>query len=172
MKLQAPYAWLTNALLFQVGWFICVLTGSIPALFATLIILFIHFKWIGSWQIERDIILTTWLLGSALDSFLVQLNIIQLSTPSLLIPLWLSCLWVLFATLLNHCLSWLQSKRLLSMLLAPPIAALSYFAGDKLTSVTINTTGLIIIGICWAGLFPLLLSFAQLFTKQNLVNTP
>ncbi|RDH43325.1 DUF2878 domain-containing protein [Zooshikella ganghwensis] len=167
MKLNAPSALIANALLFEVGWFICVLAGSLPALISTLVILVIHFKWIGNWRTERDIILITWLLGSALDSFLVQMNIIQLPTPSLLIPLWLSCLWILFATLLNHCLKWLQSRPLLSMALAPPFAALSYFAGSQLTLVTIDTTGLVTIGICWAVLFPLLLSFAELFSKKS-----
>ena len=161
-----------NAVLFQAGWFACVLGGNNVAMIATALILFVHLTWIGSWNKEKQLLAITFLLGCTIDSFLGNLNILQFSThpddTGRLLPIWLACLWLLFATTLRHSLDWFRNHRLLGALFGFFGGPLSYFAGSKLANVTLaqptwQTLG--ILAIIWSINIPLLQSFSQAWLK-------
>lgn len=160
---------LANYILFQGGWFACVLGGSQIALFTTVAILLIHFIWIAQWRKEREIIVICLLLGCAIDSFLGNLNILQFHPESRLLPLWLACLWVLFGTTLRHSLDWTRTHKLAGALLGGIGGPASYFAGAKLTEVSLaqpqwQTLG--ILALIWALLVPLLQSFSEAWANK------
>ena len=160
---------LANYLLFQGGWFACVLGGNQVALAATLTILLVHFIWISPWRKEREIIVICLLLGSAIDSFLGNLNILQFNSDSRLLPLWLACLWVLFGTTLRHSLDWTRTHKLAGSALGLLGGPASYYAGSKLTEVSLaapqwQTLG--VLAIIWALFIPLLQSFSEAWIKK------
>lgn len=150
---------LANALLFQLGWFTCVLAGDSLWLLLGGVILLAHFRWIGRWTDEGPMIVGITLVGVALDSFLHWLGVFQFQQVSLLIPLWLMLLWALLATTLRHCLAWSARPWWLAVLLGGLGGPLSYYAGGRLAGVTFpygERPTLIGLGLLWALLLPLL----------------
>ncbi|MDD0995826.1 DUF2878 domain-containing protein [Pseudomonas sp. TNT2022 ID1044] len=150
---------LANALLFQLGWFACVMGGNSLWLLVALAALVIHLLWISSWGREGRLILAVVVLGTAVDSFLRWLGVFEFKDLSPLIPLWLMLLWALLATTLRHCLHWSASPMWRASLLGAVGGPLSYYAGGQLAGVRFPfgvLPTLIGLGLLWALLFPLL----------------
>lgn len=148
-----------NALLFQLGWLACVLGGNSLWLLLALATLVIHLRWISSWAEEGRLILCVVIVGTAVDSVLRQLGVFRFADASPLIPLWLMLLWALLATTLRHCLAWSARPWWLASALGAVGGALSYYGGGRLAGVQFpygEVLTLIVIGLLWAGLFPLL----------------
>ncbi|MFK0573378.1 DUF2878 domain-containing protein [Endozoicomonas sp.] len=162
-----------NYLLFQIGWFACVLGGNPIALAATTVVLFIHLTWIGSWKKEKQLLAITFLIGCAVDSFLGNLHILQfgsqLNDYGRMLPLWLACLWLIFGTTLRHSLDWSRNHKLYGSLLGLFGGPLSYLAGAKLTDITLAQPlwqTLLTLAIIWAMIIPLLQSFSQAWLNK------
>lgn len=150
---------LANALLFQLGWFTCVLSGDSLWLLLGMAILLAHFRWVGRWADEGPMTLGVTLVGIALDSFLSWLGVFQFQQVSLLVPFWLMLLWALLGTTLRHCLAWSTPPWWLACVLGALGGPLSYYAGGRLAGVTFPYgTGptLVGLGVLWALLWPLL----------------
>ncbi|EIK62276.1 DUF2878 domain-containing protein [Pseudomonas lactis] len=155
---------LANAVLFQCGWFVCVLGGDSRWLLIGIAALGVHLLWISSWTREGQVILAVTVLGTLVDTALRGLGVFEFNTPGPLIPLWLILLWALLATTLRHCLAWSAQPWWLASLLGALGGPLSYYAGSQLAGVsfgygTIPT--LIGLALLWAMLFPLLHRIAQ-----------
>ena len=156
-----------NAVLFQIGWLTCVLGGNSPWLLIALAVLVIHLRWISSWAAEGRLILCVVIVGTAVDSVLRYLDVFRFADASPLIPLWLMLLWALLATTLRHCLAWSARPWWLASALGAVGGALSYYAGGRLAGVQFpygEAATLIVIGLLWAGLFPLLHLMARRLT--------
>src|SRR3990167_3002789 len=97
---------IANALLFQLGWFACVFGGDSLWLLLVAAAVAVHLLWVSRWAAEGKLLISVFLAGSALDSFLLNLGVFDFGEPRSLIPLWLALLWLLLATTLNHCLAW------------------------------------------------------------------
>ncbi|GLH46111.1 DUF2878 family protein [Pseudomonas moraviensis] len=150
---------IANAVLFQLGWLACVLGGNSLWLLLALAALVIHLRWISSWAAEGRLILCVVIVGTAVDSVLRYLDVFRFADASPLIPLWLMLLWALLATTLRHCLAWSARPWWLASALGAVGGALSYYAGGRLAGVQFQygeAATLIVIGLLWAGLFPLL----------------
>ena len=161
---------LINYLIFQIGWFVCVIGGNQSALLFTLFALSIHLLWIGSWRQEKQLLVICLLLGSAIDSFLGNLQILQFSGDSRLLPGWLACLWVLFGTTLRHSLDWSRQHKSLGAILGLIGGPASYYAGSKLTDVSLAEPlwqTLLILAVIWALVLPLLQSFSEAWLKKT-----
>lgn len=150
---------IANAVLFQLGWLACVLGGNSLWLLLAVAALVIHLRWISSWAAEGRLILCVVIVGTAVDSVLRYLDVFRFADASPLIPLWLMLLWALLATTLRHCLAWSARPWWLASGLGAVGGALSYYAGGRLAGVQFpygEAATLIVIGLLWAGLFPLL----------------
>lgn len=150
---------IANAVLFQLGWLACVLGGNSLWLLLAVAALVIHLRWISSWAAEGRLILCVVIVGTAVDSVLRYLDVFRFADASPLIPLWLMLLWALLATTLRHCLAWSARPWWLASALGAVGGALSYYAGGRLAGVQFpygEAATLIVIGLLWAGLFPLL----------------
>ncbi|WP_130888180.1 DUF2878 domain-containing protein [Pseudomonas sp. Sample_21] len=150
---------IANAVLFQLGWLACVLGGNSLWLLLALAALVIHLRWISSWAAEGRLILCVVIVGTAVDSVLRYLDVFRFADASPLIPLWLMLLWALLATTLRHCLAWSARPWWLASGLGAMGGALSYYAGGRLAGVQFpygDIPTLILIGLLWAVLFPLL----------------
>ncbi|WP_130928622.1 DUF2878 domain-containing protein [Pseudomonas sp. Sample_20] len=150
---------IANAVLFQLGWLACVLGGNSLWLLLALAALVIHLRWISSWAAEGRLILCVVIVGTAVDSVLRYLDVFRFADASPLIPLWLMLLWALLATTLRHCLAWSARPWWLASGLGAVGGALSYYGGGRLAGVQFpygDIPTLILIGLLWAALFPLL----------------
>ena len=155
---------LTNAALFQLGWFACVVGGNSLWLLVPLAALVIHLLWISRWADEGRLILSVVLLGTTVDSTLRWLGVFDFADVAPLIPLWLMLLWALLATTLRHCLAWSAHPWWLASALGAIGGPLSYYAGSQLAGVQFpygQWVTLIGIGALWAMLFPTLHFMAQ-----------
>jgi hypothetical protein len=150
---------IANALLFQLGWFACVLGGDFVAFTATLLVLVLHKLFFVNSRAEWYLIVIAGFIGLIVDNLIAMQGILVFESPSLFnIPVWLACIWVLFATTLNHSLAWLKNRYLAASALGAISAPMSYLAGSKLTAVTLAEpamTSLMIIGACWAIMLPI-----------------
>ena len=150
---------LANAVLFQCGWFACVLGGNSRWLLVAVAALAVHLLWISSWSREGQVILAVTLLGTVIDTSLRTFGVFHFSMPGPLIPLWLIVLWALLATTLRHCLAWSARPWWRASLLGAVGGPLSYYAGSQLAGVSFGygTTATVIgLGLLWALLFPVL----------------
>jgi hypothetical protein len=145
---------ITNAVLFQVGWFVCILCGSFWAGVFTLAAIAFHFMMV---QQRRDDTVAV-LIAIAIGSLLLHTGQIQFAESAYLPPLWLVCLWALLGITLNHSLVWIYSRPLWSALLGAIAAPLSYLAGVSLSSAEWSSPlvrVLPIIAILWLVVLPL-----------------
>ena len=154
-----------NVLLFQLGWFLCVLGGDQIALIAVPVILLLHLGYINDQAGEWKLLVGMFLIGLLVDVTLVNSGVLLLSANAgVLPPLWLMLLWPLFATLLNHSLAWFKSHLGLAAVSAAIAAPLTYMAGVRLSDVTFfdpQWLALLVIALCWALAFPLALVLAR-----------
>jgi len=158
---------LLNALLFQVGWFSCVLGGDLLAVVITATILLVHSQWLMRSSREWLLIALVAVIGISLDSFWSYNGLLQFPGVALGIPLWLACIWLLFATCLCHSFNWLQQRLLLASLLGAVAGPSSYLAGAAMADVVLGEPQLFsiaLMALAWAFMFPLLLKFAQVIT--------
>ncbi len=173
MRLSMPMTkMVANAVLFQIGWFACVLGGTGPWLLVPAAVLCIHFFWISSWAAEGKLMVTVVLAGAAIDSFLMQVGVFEFPGESKLVPLWLAALWAMLATTLNHCLAWTARPIWLASLLGAISGPLSYFAGAAIAEVELpleQGMTLVTLAATWAIVFPLLHGFAHIYRQQWLV---
>lgn len=164
-----PVKLIANALLFQLGWVAAVLGGNSFWLVIPLLALLVHFTWISSWAAEGKLVMSVFLAGSALDSFLMHLGLFAIPGDSDLIPFWLAVLWALLATTLNHCLAWSRPWWIAAGVGAVG-GSFAYIAGAQLTEVELPLgTGpsLMILAAIWALVLPVLHGFAHMYREQH-----
>jgi len=169
-----------NFILFQIGWFACVVSAARQlewlALLSIGIIIAIHLFLIKNRVSELQLILTTGMIGLILDSTLITLGVF---TPASdfgfpgIAPLWLVGMWMLFGITLNHSLRWLHQRYVIAALLGFVFAPLAYWAGQRLGALTFPSShsavaSLMIIGGCWLLVTPLLLLTSRLLKRQTL----
>lgn len=159
-----------NALVFQIGWLLCVLAGAnqFPWLgtLTALIIVTWHIRNASSPRNELLLILSAGMIGAAWDSLLVLVGWLQYPSGTLIentAPHWIVAMWMLFATTLNVSLKWLKQRPLLASIFGAIGGPGAYFAGYKLGGVEIPdlTTAMIALALGWALLMPLLMELAR-----------
>ncbi|WP_111639065.1 DUF2878 domain-containing protein [Marinomonas shanghaiensis] len=153
---------LLNAILFQTVWFICLLAGNLWALAVTILYLFLHDRYFMHTRREWRLFAVFLMLGLLVDGTLFQVGIFSSSANNLdsikWPPVWLLCLWVSVATLFAHSLSFLRSRYLLGALMGAIGPTLSYFAGAKLSGISLAEPiglTLLIVAIVWSLVIPL-----------------
>ena len=155
-----------NFVLFQAGWFACVLSAARG------------YPWIGTsvaaaivaWHAlraerpatELKLIAIVVLLGAVWDSALVMLGWIAYPNGTLIAgtaPHWILALWALFATALNVSLRWLKPKHWIAALLGAVSGPLSYWAAARLGAVAFVEPMRVVIALAvgWALIMPTLM---------------
>lgn len=150
---------LVNALLFQVGWLICVIGGDAWALTVGIALLVAHWQWVSRDRREWAVIALGALLGIAVDTLLHALQLFRFTEVTTGVPWWLAVLWLLFMTTLNHSLAILQRYPLWALLLGAVAGPASYYAGVQLGAAQFglsSQTALALLAVVWAALLPLL----------------
>lgn len=158
-----------NFLLFQAGWFACVLGAArgFPwqgALVALLIAAFIVFRSRNP-RDELSLVLVAALAGFAFDSVLAMTGWVSFAGAvplSALAPVWMVALWALFATTLNVSLRWLREWPVLGVLFGAIGGPVAYYAGERLGALQFADPllGLTAVAAGWALATPLLSALA------------
>jgi len=159
-----------NVVLFQMGWFACVLGAAhgLPwvGTLAAVGIIGWHLAHAGQPTRELALVAAAALLGAIFETLLVQTGWVRFETGTLIegtAPYWMVTLWAIFATTLNVSLRALRSHGWLAALLGALGGPLAYYAGARLGALELTTAGaaLVAIGIGWATLTPALLHAAR-----------
>ncbi|MGC3981608.1 MAG: DUF2878 domain-containing protein [Steroidobacteraceae bacterium] len=163
---------LINFIAFELGWFAVVLGAArnflgVGLLVAALVVL-LHL-WL-SLQPRREIqlVLLVLLLGTGWDSVLTVAHIIVYPSGqyvSYLAPIWITAVWVLFATTLNVSLVFLRRRYGLAALFGAIGAPLSFLGGMKLHALSFPdlSLSLSVLALGWALLMPILIWLAPRF---------
>ena len=161
---MSKYKNIFNIIGFQTGWWACVLSmkNGYPYLgpLVMSIFLFFHFIKLENRNKELLFVLLVGLIGTFVDTVLLQINIIEYRggyTDSIA-PLWISTMWLGFAATINHSLGWLNNKWILSFTLGAIFGPLSYFTGIKFEALQFEISALTIsvLALLWGGMIPYL----------------
>lgn len=166
--LGSASAKVVNVLMFNAAWFAILLTqSSFIAPVIVILSLFAHFQVMGKGKPELLLIAGVTSLGFVIDQTLFGMGVFNLAGKAALAPLWLTCLWPVFATTLMHAFDWLQGKLILSSVVGAVGGCLSYIAGARLTLIDFGSAlwGPLIIAALWAIIFPLFLKISEKITE-------
>lgn len=148
---------LFNAVWFQVTWFLAVL-GREDALHVTVAMLLLHLLLAPSTMRELKQVLALATIGISVDAGFSLLGLFQFAGGAL-IPAWLVCLWMAFATTLNRSLSFLGRNTLLTILAGAFVIPFNYWVGQKLGAVEFGyplPLTLVAMSCVWAVTLPFL----------------
>lgn len=166
-----------NFVLFQIGWFACVLGAAkqMPWLGVIVVAAIIAWHLSQAKQAKPELILLALVLiiGGSFDQLMLSSGLISyqahgwefLNNPSALTPAWILALWAEFVTILNVSLRWMHGKWLIAVLFGAIGGPLAYMGAEKLGAVTLNNLPVtyIALGLGWAIFTPLLLKFSERF---------
>jgi len=155
-----------NFVIFQLGWFACVLGAAnkqvLWAVIATLVYIAFHAWRSPTPKTEISLLLKAFVFGLVADTLIMHLGYINFGDawPSpYLSPLWMWILWVLVATTVNGSLSWLRGRPVLAAILGGICGPLSYEAGIRLGAgewgPRAQLPGFIVLGLIWALAIPI-----------------
>ena len=167
---------LINIASFYLGWFACLLgaTQNMPRLGALVMaaLLVLHLVLAANRGQELRFILVTGLLGTCLDSLLMLSGLYTFTNHTLtwLCPVWLTTLWMGFASTLNHSMRWLHGRYGLASFFGAVSGPLSYYAGARLGALTFVPAAevtLTALAIVWSLVVPGLLWLAHTMTLRS-----
>ena len=106
-----------NFLLYQIGWFSCVVGAALArpwlGIAVALILVAVHF-WLATDRLGQINILSVAMgIGLLVDSALLAFGVFTFPNGMVvawLPPLWMSVLWLQFATTFRYCLEWLNGR--------------------------------------------------------------
>ena len=161
---------IVNAVVFQIGWFCCVLGGAndLPWLgtLTALVIVSWHINNAPHPRNELLLILSAGVIGAIWDSLLVYAGWLQYPSGTLIAgtaPHWIIAMWLLFATTLNVSLRWLKHRPLVAAVTGAVAGPAAYFAGYKLGGVQIPdmTIAMTALALGWSVFMPLLMGLSN-----------
>lgn len=159
-----------NFILFQIGWFACVLGAAAqkPGIGVVIAGLVIGLHLWRAPQPRREIylLLVAMVIGAAWDSLLVSLAWLEYPAGMLIpdtAPYWIVVLWALFATTLNVSLRWLKQRYLLAAVLGAIAGPLAYSAGAGFGALQFTdvNNAFMALAIGWAVFTPVLVAISS-----------
>lgn len=168
-----------NMACFYGGWLICMqeATGPRPLLGPLIVVGLLVYHLMVSHTVLIDIILivTLALIGTVIDSLYIATGLLTFeggyACCPWLAPLWITALWALYASSVNHSLEWLKANYLL---VAAPMGAAgaisSYVVGVKLGAAILHYPPMVsyaVIGAVWAVVVPLSLIFSDWIKEKS-----
>lgn len=175
-SLEASYwpapapARIANGIMFNISWFAIVITHSSVIAVAILVAhLLAHFRFVGNGRSEVLLVSLVAVFGAVVDQVLFRTGVFNMAGVAATAPLWLTCLWPLFATTLMHAFAGFQQRVLFAAFLGGVGGGLSYVAGVRLTAVEFGSPlwGPVTIALVWALTLPLLLKFAAMLNDNR-----
>ena len=160
-----------NLLLYQFGWFACVLGAAFSrpwfGIVIALVLVGVHLWLASDRRIQCKILAFALAIGLIVDGLLLNLDVYSFPSGmymSGLPPLWMSVLWIQFATTLRYGLHWLGGRYALSAILGFVGAPLAFLGGERIGAVLFmppRIPHLLILGTVWCFAIPLLIYVAE-----------
>jgi hypothetical protein len=145
--------------MFQLGWAICVLGGNLMAVAYSLVALLIHHRYVLQSKSEWKVVGFIVLVGITWDSLLVFFGLIVYPDAVWFnLPVWMVCLWILFATTFMHSMAWLSGYSWVSVFVGAVFGPMSYWAGVEFSDASFGASpimSMVVIAAGWAILFPI-----------------
>jgi hypothetical protein len=169
-----------NFILFQLGWFACVLSAAwnqpLLGTLIALVIVILHLTRAIHFPEELALIGFATLVGLVWDSTLVASGLLSYQTGLIseqLAPHWIIAMWALFATTLNLSLSWLKQRLVIASLFGLVGGPMAYYAGYRMGAVMIPDmfTALAALAFGWALILPVLVLFSEHFNGYAIGNS-
>jgi hypothetical protein len=155
-----------NFVLFQVGWFACIIGAANQQVFWPVIVTLSYLA-IYVWRSPRPLselklLSKATLFGVAVDTLIAHWGFLSFPDPwpsAYLSPFWMWALWALVASTINNSLAWLRGKPILSAFLGAIAGPMSYEAGIRMGAGVWGANGqiggLILLGLAWGIAIPL-----------------
>ena len=161
-----------NFVLFQVGWFACVLSAAaerpvIGVLVATGVLAF-HLWRASAPREEMRLILLALAIGAVWESLLVWQDLLRYQAGVLVpnfAPYWIVMMWGLFATVPNVSLRWLKGRWLVASVAGLVGGPMAFYAGQRMGALEFGhePAALSALALGWAVLTPLLMALSVRF---------
>ena len=156
-----------NFVWFYVIWLALVNFGN-AAIPVFIIFAAVHYRLVHNPLSELKLILKIAAIGIIADLLLSATNVFVFE-GNLLMPLWLVCLWLAFASTINRGLKFLQKSWMLLVFLGGFGGASSYLTGNYFGAVEFgygyHTTAFILF-VHWAILFPIFIRVIKIHFKD------
>jgi hypothetical protein len=160
-------AWWLNFVMYETGWLLCVIgaafgVGGWGAAFAMFLVC-VHVMLATERGVELRLVMAAAACGLVVDFLLIRAGVLRFFEPGVVEgfpPLWMTVLWMQFATTLRYCLSWLSGRYLLGGIFGLAGAPAAFLGGARLGAVAVCTPalpGLLYLGVLWSVVIPLLL---------------
>jgi hypothetical protein len=147
-----------NALIFQIGWLVCILMGTRWALVFTFCAFAFHFYATPLRLADAIAVVIAVLIGLVHDAILLYWEHISFAETRYIAPLWIICLWGLLGTNLNHSLHWIYQRPWIAAGLGAICGPITYLAGVRLSTAEWSsplTEVLPLISVLWLFVLPL-----------------
>jgi hypothetical protein len=154
-----------NWLLYQVGWFCCVLGAAWGSPWSGASIgaalLAVHLALVRRRGDELALVLWVVVVGLAVDTAQIRLGTLRFTSGLMdprLPPVWLVVVWAQFATTLNFSLRWLRGHALRAAIVGAVGGPLAYLAGARLGAVELASpawSSLAVVAVFWGAALPL-----------------
>ena len=161
-----------NFILFQIGWFACVLGAGkqLPWLGVIVVAVIVAWHLLQAKQVKPELVLLViaLLIGGMFDQLMLMNGLISYQAHGWsisLLPAWILALWAVFVTVLNVSLRWMRKKWLVAILFGAIGGPLAYMGAEKLGAVTLNALPMsyVALSVGWGILTPLLLKISEKF---------
>ncbi|WP_455376852.1 DUF2878 domain-containing protein [Petrachloros mirabilis] len=163
---------LSNFILFQIAWFVCVWSAAANqpwiGVLVTIGVIGVDLLQALLPKKQIQLVLLALAIGLVFDSFLVLQGWLKYSSGNLvpnLAPYWIVAMWGLFATLLNVSLRWMRGRWITAAVFGALGGPAAYYGGLRLGALQFGNmeAGLMALSIGWAVLTPLLLALSTRF---------
>lgn len=166
-----------TALWFNLLWFLAVIYGSAGILWPAVLALGVLVAWSagtgGNLRQDARMAVAGVLIAYTAEPVWLSQGLIhyegqgELNLP----PDWITLLWVAFAICFNHCLQWLQTRRVLAVVLGLVGSVLSILSGERLGALSFPQGWFelaMVYGPIWAVITPALAWLAWRLNRLNL----
>jgi hypothetical protein len=165
-----------NLITFKIGWVACVMFAAagqpLLSLLSVAAVVALHLSTVAAPAKETLLLLLASLLGLVWESALVAFGLVEYAgaNGAWLAPAWIIAMWTLFATTINYGLSWVKRFWVYAALAGAIGGPMAFWGGSRMGAVVFPdlTAALLVIGIGWAFLLPLLALLAESITDSTL----
>ena len=161
-----------NFVLFQIGWFACVIGAAKQMRWLGVIVVLAIITWHLSQakqpKLELILLLVAVIIGGIYDQLMQSSSLLAYQAhgwSESIVPAWILALWAVFVTTLNVSLRWMRGKWLVAILFGAIGGPLAYLGAARLGAVNLDNLPLsyVALSLGWAIITPLLLIISQKF---------
>ncbi|MEK7727722.1 MAG: DUF2878 domain-containing protein [candidate division KSB1 bacterium] len=165
-----------NYLSYYVGWLACVYGAaygmSAMGVAVVALLVLIHFVLTHTLREEIMMIAVIGVLGTLVDSFQAATGLLiyqgGYAKAPWLGPIWITAIWVLFASTINWSFGWLKGRTWLAVVLGAMGGPLSYAAGERIGAVRFQydyVLTMLALAAIWSLVLPAFFTLAHRMTR-------